>query len=149
MLINLAIVGLSGRDPPSWSSIAHLNPLRSPSLSTFYHIVALCTSSPLSANAAAEKYGLAKDKAYSSVEELAKDPDIDMVVIAVKVPLHKQLTMPILEAGKDVLVEWPLAKNLAEAEELAALAKKTGTRTMVGLQGRQVASVKKVGYRDF
>ncbi|KAK5158161.1 hypothetical protein LTR04_005250, partial [Oleoguttula sp. CCFEE 6159] len=66
-----------------------------------------------------------------------------MVVVAVKVPLHKQLALPIIEAGKDLLVEWLLARNLSEADELTALAKKAGIRTVVRLQSRQIAAVKK------
>lgn len=37
---------------------------------------------------------------------------------------------------KDLYVEWPLASNVAEAEELVELAEKAGVRTAVGLQGR-------------
>ena len=58
--------------------------------------------------------------------------------------MHKQLTIPALNTRRDVFVEWPLGKNLAEAEEMAALAKEMGVRTAVGLQARQAPSVQKV-----
>lgn len=58
-------------------------------------------------------------------------------------PLHYDLIRPALEAGKDVFSEWPLARNLKEAEELTALAKEKGVRTMVGLQARQNPSILK------
>lgn len=67
-----------------------------------------------------------------------------MVVVSVKVPMHKELTMPILKAKKDVFVEWPLGNGLQEAEELAALAKKQGVQTVVGLQARNLPIVLKV-----
>lgn len=41
-----------------------------------------------------------------------------------------------LAAGKMVYCEWPLARNLAEAEALAALAREKKLKTVVGLQGR-------------
>jgi predicted dehydrogenase len=41
-----------------------------------------------------------------------------------------------LEAGKPVFCEWPLGANLAQAEEMANLARAKGVRTMVGLQAR-------------
>ena len=41
------------------------------------------------------------------------------------------------------MVEWPLGNGLQEAEELAALAKKQGVKTAVGLQGRFLPSVQK------
>ena len=44
--------------------------------------------------------------------------------------------MPSIKAGKDVFVEWPLAANLQQAEEMLAAAKQSGSKTIVGLQGR-------------
>jgi predicted dehydrogenase len=44
--------------------------------------------------------------------------------------------LPILQAGKDAYVEWPLASNLQQAEELLAAAQKSGSKTIVGLQAR-------------
>ncbi len=58
--------------------------------------------------------------------------------------MHKQLTMPALQAKKDVFVEWPLAGNLADAEEMAAMAKKQGVKTWVGLQARMQPAMLKV-----
>jgi predicted dehydrogenase len=54
----------------------------------------------------------------------------------VRVPAHYALTKEALTAGKHVYCEWPLGANLAEAVELAALARKMNVRTMVGLQRR-------------
>lgn len=50
--------------------------------------------------------------------------------------MHKELTMPALHAKKDVFVEWPLGNGLAEAEEMAAFAKKQGVKAYVCLQSR-------------
>lgn len=58
-------------------------------------------------------------------------------------PLHKQLALPALHAKKSVFVEWPLGNGLQEAEELAALAKKQGVKTAVGLQVRLLPSIQK------
>lgn len=48
---------------------------------------------------------------------------------------------PALLAGKDVFTEWPLARNLADAEEFVALAKEKNVRTLVGLQARQSPAI--------
>lgn len=61
---------------------------------------------------------------------------IDLVVCSTRVDTHYKTIKPSIEAGKDVFVEWPLASNVREAEELAALANDKGVKTMVGLQGR-------------
>jgi predicted dehydrogenase len=41
-----------------------------------------------------------------------------------------------LGAGKAVFCEWPLGANLAEAEEMAGLARRRSLKTVVGLQAR-------------
>ena len=52
--------------------------------------------------------------------------------------------MPVLEAKKDVFVEWPLGATTAQAEEMAALAKKQGVKNIVDLQARVNPVVQKV-----
>lgn len=69
--------------------------------------------------------------------ELAKDTNVEMVVCAVRVDRHFPTISPSLRAGKSAFVEWPLGKNLAEAQELAKLSKEHGAkRTAVDLQAR-------------
>ena len=50
--------------------------------------------------------------------------------------MHYPTIKPSIEAGKDVFVEWPLGKDVEQAEELVRLAKEKNVKTMVGLQGR-------------
>lgn len=58
---------------------------------------------------------------------------------------HFDAIKPIIAKGKQCYVEWPLGKNLQEAEELQALALKSGSpRTLVGLQARRSPVVNKV-----
>lgn len=58
--------------------------------------------------------------------------DVDGVVIAAPVRAHYQLTKQALLHDKHVLVEKPLTANVAEAEELVALARERGRILMVG-----------------
>lgn len=67
-----------------------------------------------------------------------------MVDVISKVMEHKSAAIPAIQAGKDVFVEWPLAVGVAEAEELAKLAKEKGIKTVLGLQTRHVPAVVKV-----
>ena len=143
MPVRLGIIGLSA-NKTAWATAAHAAPLKSPALADKYKITAIATSSPESAKAAANFHGVPEDKAYHSAEAIAKDPDVDMVVVSVKLPLHKELTIPALNARKPVLVEWPMGNGLKEAEEMAALAKKQGVKTAVGLQARLSPAVQKV-----
>jgi len=57
---------------------------------------------------------------------------VDGVVIATPVQTHYQLAREALLYGKHVLVEKPLTTNLAEADELVALAEKQQRVLMVG-----------------
>ncbi len=136
MPIRVGIIGLSASSG-AWTSAAHVIPLQTiPSLSSKFTVVALATSTPTSAAAASEKWGIPSDKAYSSADDIASDPDVDLVVVGVKVPFHKELALPALKAGKDVFVEWPLAKNEEDVQQLLEAAKEGGGRTIVGLQSR-------------
>jgi predicted dehydrogenase len=144
MPIRVGIIGLSA-DPAAWTSAAHIAPLRaSPDLSSKFTLTALSTSSQETAVLAAEKWGLPANKAYSSADAIATDREVDLVIVGVKLPAHRDLALPALKAGKDVFVEWPLALGQAEIEELVQAAKEGGGRTFVGLQARSSPVILKV-----
>ena len=62
---------------------------------------------------------------------LVEDPDIDVVDITSPNNLHHEMALAALAAGKHVYCEKPLAVTVAEAEAMAAAAKKSGKVTMV------------------
>ena len=128
--LRVALVGASASGR-GWGPAAHM-----PAIAAVdeLELVALGTSSPASAAAAAETYGI--PRAYHDVRELAAQPDIDIVTVAVRVPHHHAIVMPLLEAGKHVYCEWPLGATVEEAEEMAAAARANGVVAVVGLQGR-------------
>ncbi len=65
-----------------------------------------------------------------------RDPAIDIVTIAVKVPDHRDLVLAAVAAGKQLYCEWPLGRDLAEAEALACAARAAGVHAAIGLQAR-------------
>ena len=99
-----------------------------------YELTAVCTTHEDSARASAEKFGARL--AFHDHREMVNHPEIDVVVVSVKVPTHYQVAMDALNAGKHVYCEWPLAANLQQAQEMADLARAKGLRAMVGLQAR-------------
>lgn len=131
-------LGLVGADATGrgWGPAAHIPALRGIEQ---IELAALCTSRPESAAAAAKAYGI--DRAYHDVDEMAAQPDIDIVSVVVRVPHHHEVVMAALEAGKPVFCEWPLGANLSEAQEMSALARNEGVVTAVGLQGRHDPSL--------
>jgi predicted dehydrogenase len=50
------------------------------------------------------------------------DGQVDAVTIAVPTALHRDIALPFLNAGVPVLVEKPMARSLAEADEMIAAA---------------------------
>lgn len=68
----------------------------------------------------------------TSDDYIAGDPDIKGVVIAAPAALHYQLTKKYLLAGKDVLVEKPLALTVEQGKELVNLAASRERILMVG-----------------
>lgn len=143
--IRVAMIGLSASAATSWASDAHLPYLLSARGRQKFAIVALCNSSVEAARRAIETYKLPSEtRAYGDPTALASDPDVELVVCCTRVDLHHQTTMPSVEAGKDVFIEWPLAQDAARARELAAAARASGSRTLVGLQGRLSPAVVKL-----
>src|SRR6266487_5762029 len=67
----------------------------------------------------------------TQVEDVFRS-DVDAVIIATPVRTHYQLAKEALLHGKHVLVEKPLTANIAEAEELVALAEQRQCILMVG-----------------
>jgi predicted dehydrogenase len=68
----------------------------------------------------------------TELDELLTDPDLDAVAIATPVPTHAMLARRVLEAGKHVFVEKPLAQSVDDAEEVVAAADLGGRTLMVG-----------------
>ena len=125
-------VGIIGANPRyGWSMRAHL-----PALLALpeYELTAVCTAHRETAEESAKHYGARL--AFHDFQEMVGHPDIDLISVSVRVPLHHRMVMAALDAGKHVFCEWPLGANLAEAEEMAGLAQAKGVRHMVGLQAR-------------
>ena len=128
-------VGVIGVHPgQGWATTAHIPALQA---SSDYELVALMNSNGQLARQAADKFKV--PNAFESHLDLLKLPDLDLVVVTVKVPNHFELVSAALKAGKAVYSEWPLGRNVAEAIELAKLAKNQQVRGAVGLQSRSCA----------
>ncbi|HVL96503.1 MAG TPA: Gfo/Idh/MocA family oxidoreductase [Solirubrobacteraceae bacterium] len=87
-------------------------------------LAGVAASSPASAQRAATALGAAR--AYESAEEMAADPDIDVVHVCTPNHLHEPLAEAALEAGKHVVCEKPLALDAGGAQRLVEAAAGAG-----------------------
>ena len=65
-------------------------------------------------------------KLFRSVDDVYKDPDVDLVVITSTPVTHFQMCKDALEAGKNVVVEKPFVPTAKEADQLIEIQKKSG-----------------------
>ncbi len=70
-------------------------------------------------------------KTYTDFAELAADPDIDAVVNGLPNYLHAPVTIQMLEAGKHVLCEKPMAMSVAEGEQMVEAARQADRKLMI------------------
>ncbi|WP_269501303.1 Gfo/Idh/MocA family protein [Burkholderia sp. IMCC1007] len=124
----VGIVGLSA--DRGWAATAHIPALRA--LADQFEVVGVANTSLASSQAAAAAFGI--PQAFASVAELVASADIDVVIVTVKVPYHREVVSAALGAGKSVYCEWPLGNGLAEAAELARLAAEKGVVAVTGTQ---------------
>lgn len=126
-------VGLIGVHPEKgWANLAHIPALKS--LSADFEITAVSNRNLQNAELAARKFNI--PHAFATTEELVIHPEVDLVVVTVKVAHHFGVITPALEAGKAIYSEWPLGVDLTEATKLANHAKRVNARTCIGLQTR-------------
>lgn len=81
-----------------------------------------------------DKFGI--QKRYSDYGEMLKNENLDAVIIATPTNTHTQIALDCLNANKDVLIEKPMTRTLAEAKQIHAAAKKHKKNVMVGMNLR-------------
>lgn len=132
-------VGIIGGSRHGWASVSHI-----PALASIpgFELTAVSTTNKDSAQEAAEAFG-AKEW-YDDAGALASSENVDLVVVAVRTPFHRDSVLKAIAAGKSVYCEWPLGLDLAEATELADAARSAGVYTAIGTQGRSAPAVQYV-----
>ncbi|MDZ5711446.1 Gfo/Idh/MocA family protein [Jeotgalibacillus haloalkalitolerans] len=114
-LIKSAVIGTG------FSAMAHLETLkRLPGVEA----AGIVSRSAEKAKQIAREYRL--EFAYGSIEELLSNPEIDVVHNCTPNVMHYELNKRILESGKHVLSEKPLALNSDQSLELLEIAEASG-----------------------
>ena len=71
-------------------------------------------------------------ESFASADEVLERPDINAVVIATPAVTHTALALRAMDAGKDILVEKPIAVHLADGQRVVEAAEAGGRILMVG-----------------
>jgi predicted dehydrogenase len=152
--VQIGIIGLGNRAGRHLAALKQLGDGK---------ITALCDLD--STRIAAANQGLpAKAEAYTDYRELIKDRNVNTVVIATPGYLHHDMAIAALRAGKDVLMEKPLAFNYADALDVIREAQRSGRIIAVGTQryytredvelrraieGGQIGKVRFITYQEY
>lgn len=97
-------------------------------------LVAVCDLIPAKLAEAKENYP--DVLVYQSFDEMLKNPDIEIVSIAVPSGMHAEFAVRAMEAGKNVLVEKPMDISVEAALKIEEARKRTGMKAGVVHQNR-------------
>src|SRR5438270_5604062 len=90
-------VGIVGLQPGrSWAAVAHIPALRY--LHDDFEIIGVANSNLASSQAAATASGI--PRAFNDVSDIVASPEIDVVVVTVRVPAHFGIVRAAVSAGK-------------------------------------------------
>jgi predicted dehydrogenase len=93
-------------------------------------LVALVSSSVERGQAWATEQGV-NCSVYTSLEELVSDERVEIVIITTPNHLHAQQAIRLARAGKHILIEKPIALNLADLHAMQQAVRTAGVRTLV------------------
>jgi predicted dehydrogenase len=79
-----------------------------------------------------EQVDLSGINTYANLDDLLRDPQVELVDITLPTFLHADIAVRALEAGKHVFCEKPMALRLADCERMVAAAKKADRMLMIG-----------------
>jgi 2-hydroxy-4-carboxymuconate semialdehyde hemiacetal dehydrogenase len=92
-------------------------------------IVSLAGGKPDDTAAFADEHGIPHHTL--DLQEALDQPGVEAAVLATPTQLHAAQAIQVMEAGKHVLIEIPMADNLADAEAVVATQQRTGATAMV------------------
>jgi predicted dehydrogenase len=98
------------------------------------YLAGIVTGTPSKAVDWAKKYNIPQKNIYNyqTFDEIAHNPDIDIVYVVLPVFLHKEYTIRAAKAGKHVICEKPMALNAKDCEEMIAACKKENRLLSIG-----------------
>ncbi|MFZ2159107.1 MAG: Gfo/Idh/MocA family oxidoreductase [Bradyrhizobium sp.] len=100
-------------------------------------IVGVADTSEVARETASTRFGVDESQCYAEGTEMLRSVRPDAVVVATTAPSHAPLVVDAAEAGvRHILCEKPMAVSLAEADEMMAACKRSGSVLAINHQMR-------------
>ena len=98
------------------------------------YLSGVVTGTPDKATKWAQEYNLKQQNIYSydNYDEIADDPDIDIIYVVLPNSMHAEYSIRALEGGKHVICEKPMAMNADEARQMIEAARKANRKLAIG-----------------
>jgi len=114
--LKVAVVGLGNQ--AKWCHIEQMKEMEDE-----FEIAYLVDIDGDKAREVSREYGL---KGTDNLEEVLKDASVEMVSVVTPCATHREITKRALQAGKNVLVEKPMATTVQECDEMIEEARRAG-----------------------
>jgi predicted dehydrogenase len=102
-------------------------------------LVAIADANEQFARSAADRYGY--ERAVTDWRDVASDPNVSAASVVVANDLHREIAIGLLEAGKSVLCEKPMANTTEDAEAMVEAAERSGLTAAVGFTFRRSPAI--------
>jgi phthalate 4,5-cis-dihydrodiol dehydrogenase len=131
-MLNVGIVGLGMAGAGVAPAVAAMEDVR---------LVGAADTNPRALASFRERF---HGKTFGSIEEICRDPEIDTVWIATPNIFHCRHTVQAAEAGKNVIIEKPIAISLAEAAQMIEACDRHNVHLVCGGSRSSSAVVRKM-----
>ncbi len=98
------------------------------------YLAGVVTGTPEKASKWTQEYNLKPQNIYNydNYDEIADNPDIDIIYVVLPNSMHAEFSIRALEAGKHVICEKPMSMNEEEGRQMIAAAKKANRKLAIG-----------------
>ena len=122
-------VGLVGY---GWAATAHIAAINATRQG---RVTAVCSSRPLDAAELSAKYGT-PIRVYRDLDAMLADPGVDIVDVTGLPSQHRDHAVAAAKAGKNFILEKPMANTPAEVADIVAVATQAGVKGCVCFEAR-------------
>jgi glucose-fructose oxidoreductase len=98
------------------------------------YLAGIVTGTPSKEEKWMKKYGLPRENVYNyeNYDEIADNPEIDIIYIVLPNSMHKEYTIRAARAGKHVICEKPMALNADECRDMIAACNESRVQLSIG-----------------